>query len=270
MNVIDVSRPPGNGFSRRTECLGNREFRIWEAGDGDPLVWLHGAGGVVLSYALDRLARRYRVLLPEMPGWGPVGQVPTSILQMRDTLADLLSRQGLSRYHLGGTSLGAAVALHLAAGRGEILESLVLESPYALRAGGEDPDPTHHSPQQMREMLNARPDRVAWRMPVGPSEVQLKVMQMVASEQNEALIAEALPSIRTPMLLIFGGLDRITPAAAARAFQQRLPDCCYVNLPGAAHDAQGDCPVEFVDAVEQFLVTRTEGSLAQGRALPAS
>jgi pimeloyl-ACP methyl ester carboxylesterase len=69
------------------------------------------------------------------------------------------------------------------------------------------------------------------------------------------LIAEALPSIRIRALVIFGGLDRITPAAAAPAFQQRLPDCRYVNLPGAAHDAQGDCPVEFVDAVEQFLGT---------------
>jgi pimeloyl-ACP methyl ester carboxylesterase len=253
MSEINVSRPPGQGFSQRTQRLGNRGFRLWEAGDGDPLVWLHGAGGVVLSYALDQLARRYRVLLPEMPGWGPVGEVPTSISQMRDTLADLLSRQGLSRYHLGGTSLGAAVALHLAAGRGEILESLVLESPYALRAEGEDP--THHSPQQMREMLNARPDRVAWRSPAAPNEAQLKAMQMLTSEQNDALIAEALPSIRIRALVIFGGLDRITPAAAAPAFQQRLPDCRYVNLPGAAHDAQGDCPVEFVDAVEQFLGT---------------
>jgi pimeloyl-ACP methyl ester carboxylesterase len=266
---MDLSSPPGNRFSQYTQRFAGREFRMWEAGDGDPLVWLHGAGGVVLSYALDRLARRYRVLLPEMPGWGPVGEVPTSISQMRDTLADLLSRQGLSRYHLGGTSLGAAVALHMAAGRGEILESLVLESPYALRAGGEDPDPAHHSPQQMREMLNARPDRVAWRSPVAPSEMQLKIMRMLTSEQNEALIAEALPSFRIPTLLIFGGLDRITPAAAAHAFQQRLPDCRYVNLPGAAHDAQGDCPVEFVDAIEQFLATRAEGSSALGRALPA-
>jgi pimeloyl-ACP methyl ester carboxylesterase len=267
MSEIDVSRPPGKGFSQRAERLGNREFRIWEAGDGDPLVWLHGAGGVVLSYALDRLACRYRVLLPEMPGWGPVGEGPTSISQVRDTLADLLSRQGLSRYHLGGTSLGAALALHLAAARGEVLESLVLESPYALRSGGEDP--TRHSPQQMREMLNARPDRVAWRSSAAPSEVQLKVMQMLTSEQNEALIAEALPSIRTPTLLIFGSLDRITPAAAAHAFQQRLPDCLYVNLQGAAHDAQGDCPVEFVDAVEQFLGTLARGSSALGGALPA-
>jgi pimeloyl-ACP methyl ester carboxylesterase len=267
MSEIDVSRPPGKRFSQHTLRMRGRELRTWEAGEGDPLVWLHGAGGVVLSYALDRLARQYRVLLPEMPGWGPVGELPTSMAQMRDTLAELLSYQGLSRYHLGGTSLGAAVALHMAASRGATLDSLVLESPYALRVGGENP--TQHSPQQMREMLNARPDWVAWRSPVAPSEEQLKVMQMLTSEQNDSSIAEALPSIRARTLVIFGGLDRITPAAAAPTFQRRLPDCRYVNLPRAAHDAQGDCPIEFVDAVEKFLGTRSEGSLAPGRGLPA-
>jgi pimeloyl-ACP methyl ester carboxylesterase len=268
MSEIDYSRPPGKNFSHHTLRMRGREFRVWEAGSGDPLVWLHGAGGVVLSYAMDRLAGQYRVLLPEMPGWGPCGEVPTSMAQMRDTLADLLSHQGLSRYHLGGTSLGAAVALHIAAGRGEALDSLVLESPYALRVGGENP--TQHSPQQMREMLNARPDRVAWRSPLGPCEEQLSVMQMLTSEQNDSSIAEALPSIHTRTLVIFGGLDRITPATAAPTFEQRLPDCRYVNLPRAAHDAQGDCPSEFVDAVEQFLGTRLEDSLALGSGLPAT
>jgi pimeloyl-ACP methyl ester carboxylesterase len=252
MNEIDVSHPPGKGFSQRTQRFASCEFRIWEAGNGDPLVWLHGAGGVVLSYALDQLARDYHVLLPEMPGWA-LGATPTSVSQVRDTLADLLSHLGLSRYHLGGTSLGAAVALHIAADRSEILDSLVLESPYALREDAEDT--TQHSPQAMRAMLNARPDRVAWRNPVAPSAEQSRVMQMLTSEQNDALIAEVLPSIRTRVLVIFGGLDRITPAAAAARFQRGLPDCRYVKLPNAAHDAQGDCPVEFVDAVEQFLRT---------------
>jgi len=150
MNEIDFSLPPGKRFSQHTVRLRGREFRVWEAGSGEPLVWLHGGGGVVLSYALDRLADHYRVLLPEMPGWGPLDEVPTSMVQMSDTMAALLRHQGLSRYHLGGTSLGAAVALHIAFRHGVNLDSLILESPYTLRVGGEDP--MHHSPLQLREM----------------------------------------------------------------------------------------------------------------------
>jgi pimeloyl-ACP methyl ester carboxylesterase len=256
MNEIDFSLPPGKRFSQHTVRLRGREFRVWEAGSGDPLVWLHGGGGVVLSYALDRLAGHYRVLLPEMPGWGPLDEVPTSMAQMSDTMAALLRHQGLSRYHLGGTSLGAAVALHVAFRHGVNLDSLILESPYTLRVGGEDP--MHHSPLQLREMFNARPERVAWRNPVFPTERQAAAMQMLMNHENDASIAAALPSIRTRTLVIFGALDRITPPRAAQTFQQRLLDCRYANLPGAAHDAQGDCPMEFVTEVAQFLGVNLE------------
>ena len=45
-----------------------------EAGQGTPLVHLHGAGGLRLTRAHDLLSKRYQVIVFEMPGFGAVGR----------------------------------------------------------------------------------------------------------------------------------------------------------------------------------------------------
>ena len=44
-------------------------IRFMEAGEGTPLVHLHGAGGMRLTPAHDLLSRHYRVIAFEMPGF---------------------------------------------------------------------------------------------------------------------------------------------------------------------------------------------------------
>ena len=47
-------------------------IRYMEAGEGTPLVHLHGAGGMRLTPAHDLLSRHHRVIVFEMPGFGTV------------------------------------------------------------------------------------------------------------------------------------------------------------------------------------------------------
>jgi pimeloyl-ACP methyl ester carboxylesterase len=44
--------------------------RYFEAGSGDPIVRIHGAGGPLFSYALDDLATTNRIVELELPGFG--------------------------------------------------------------------------------------------------------------------------------------------------------------------------------------------------------
>ena len=45
--------------------------RVFEAGSGAPLVYLHGAGGLLGDNPfLDQLAQRYHVFAREWPGYG--------------------------------------------------------------------------------------------------------------------------------------------------------------------------------------------------------
>ena len=46
------------------------EVEVWEAGDGEPALFLHGEGPPAWTPFHDALAERYRVIAPAHPGYG--------------------------------------------------------------------------------------------------------------------------------------------------------------------------------------------------------
>src|SRR5271165_552487 len=56
---------------RWIETARGAKVRVLEGGKGAPVLFLHGAGGLLAENPfLDRLAQRYHVLSPELPGYG--------------------------------------------------------------------------------------------------------------------------------------------------------------------------------------------------------
>ena len=70
------------------------------AATAEPLVWLHGGGGLRLSRAHELLAERYRVIGLEVPGFGPsaANERSQSYLELAATLASALRQEGLERF----------------------------------------------------------------------------------------------------------------------------------------------------------------------------
>ncbi len=106
------------------------------AGSGSPVVFLHGAGGLVWDAFLDQLAERHTVYAPEHPGTS-VGD-PDAISHL-DSLWDLVlyyyeifDALGLQSVPIIGHSFGAMVAAELAASNPERVSKLVLISPIGL------------------------------------------------------------------------------------------------------------------------------------------
>ena len=115
-------------------------IRYMEAGQGIPLVHLHGAGGPRLTPAHDLLSRRFRVVVFEMPGFGqsPENSRTQSVPELASTMAVAVSKLGLDAFNLMGTSLGGKTALWLALQAPERVLALVLEAPAAIRQEGAD------------------------------------------------------------------------------------------------------------------------------------
>src|SRR5207244_6309470 len=88
-------------------------IRYAEAGAGAPLVHLHGAGGLRLSPAHDLLARQFRVIAFEMPGFGasPENTRTATMAELALTMADAAAALGLDQYNLWGISTGCDAAL---------------------------------------------------------------------------------------------------------------------------------------------------------------
>ena len=106
------------------------------AGSGEPLMFLHAAGGLQWDDFLDRLADHYTVYAPAFPGTTP--DDPEAIQFIDNTwdavLAydDLFDALGLDNVRLMGHSFGGMLAAELAAHRRRSIDQLVLIAPIGL------------------------------------------------------------------------------------------------------------------------------------------
>src|SRR5260370_7076835 len=98
---------------------------------GEPLVFLHGAGGHTGWMAfLEELSTRFEVFAPEHPGFGQSDDPPwlDEVADLAYFHLDLMAGLGLERAHLIGTSLGAWVAAQMAVRNTPRLATLALAS----------------------------------------------------------------------------------------------------------------------------------------------
>src|SRR5262249_15032983 len=102
---------------RTIETKRGARCRVLEGGSGAPVVFLHGAAGLFDDNPfLDRLAARYHVFAPELPGYGE--STGEDLLEDMLDFAlhgwDVVAALGLHRPHLVGHSLGGMIAAEMA------------------------------------------------------------------------------------------------------------------------------------------------------------
>lgn len=248
---------PGTAFTQAAVEADGFVIRYYEAGEGDPLVVLHGAGGPRFSVALDLLAQRFRVLLLEMPGFGDVPNERTrSLAELAGTVDQATRALGLISYHLLGTSFGGFVATHVALDHPERLTSLVLEAPATFRVGGVVPGPDM-DPDELIRAFRRHPERVpVAQVPAAAAMARVwpLVDRLVADtpDYDEQLV-QRLSECPVRTLVVFGTDDGITPPENGRTFRRFMPNCGYTLVYDAAHDVQADRPEAFADLVGDFL-----------------
>ena len=128
---------PTTTVTERTVSVGGKEIFLTEAGRGAPVVLLHGGGPGAsglsnFSRNVDALAEHFRVIVPDLPGYGRSskgvdGSDPFGYLA--DAIRGLLDALGIDRASLVGNSYGGACALRLALDTPGRVDKLVLMGP---------------------------------------------------------------------------------------------------------------------------------------------
>lgn len=124
-------------LTERTVRVADKEIFFAEAGAGPAVVMLHGGGpgaSGVTNYSrnIDALSQRYRVIVPDMPGYGrSVKGIDKSdpFGYLGDAIRGLLDELGIDTAHLVGNSYGGAAALRLALDTPHRVGKLVLMGP---------------------------------------------------------------------------------------------------------------------------------------------
>jgi pimeloyl-ACP methyl ester carboxylesterase len=246
-------------------------LHLQSAGDGPPLLYLHGANGVTWLPGHDRLAAHYRVLLPEHPGWS-ADELAGGLESIDDLVyfyLDVLDALHLERVHLAGHSLGGWLAAEIAVGHAHRLWTLSLIDAAGLwLADTPMPDLFALSPAESARLANYDPALAEASIPANPTP-EFRAAQARARTAfariswNPYLHNPRLPArlhrVRVPALVMWGEEDRVIPVAYAAEYERLLPDARVVRIPACGHSPARERPDEFARALLGFLDERAPG-----------
>lgn len=241
-------------------------------GEGPTLILMHslltdrGAFGLVRA----SLARRHRLAVVDLPGFGGSDPAAPAIEAVADRVAALFPALGLGPdTAVLGNGYGGFVAVALAERHGGLFDRLVLADTgatfpeagraafrgmaAAVEAGGMaaviDTALARLFPEAW---LAGRPD-VAEERRRALAAIEPRHFAAACRTLAAVDLSDGLAAIANPTLVITGALDAATPPAMGRALAAGIPGARYVELPGIGHSPQIQAPDLFLAHVAPFL-----------------
>lgn len=268
--------------SRLISTGGGRTLtRVFEAGEGEPLLFMHCAGGL---YPDDpfvlALSKRYHVFAPSLPGyWDSEGA--DNLRTMLDFTLwgfDVVEALGVDKPIVVGHSMGGMIAAEMAALAPNEVRKLALIASAGLWLDAHPmPDLFAKLPYELPELLFNDVEKgtqlITCGFDFGHSEDELRSIVMRFQDTDflqkflidnarrfgtagkilfpipERGLAERLYRVKAPTVIIWGDADKLTPMPYAHAFQAHLPHADLVTIPGAAHMLPYEQTAEVMEAL---------------------
>ena len=255
----------------RTVAVGGQACRVWSKGEGEPVGFLAGIGGLLRwTPFLDRLARSRTVIVPSLPGFPGAGRGHDSLDTLLDWLLathDLLDEAGLSGHDLVGVSIGGTLAAEVAAAWPAMVRRLVLVSPLGIFDEAEPVcDIWAQQPGVQGDILcsNSENYAAATALPDGEDLAEWQIQQIRANEAavrilwplSDTGLAKRLPRIHHDTLILWGEADRVVPPSYAERFAEGILGRTTVRaVSNAGHLADIDAPDEVAARIFDFFET---------------
>jgi pimeloyl-ACP methyl ester carboxylesterase len=263
------------------------------AGEGTPVVLLHGATGSPESYwapQIPVLSERFKVILMQYPGYGAQedDREQFSIPNTARALNELLDELSLEQVNLVGLSLGGAVSLQFALSYPHRVRRMVLADTlsgvrterfrrfldYALIGAIEQGDPdlmydinlifafSERYLQESRDELEA--GKAGWR------SIDVPRYTAMLRAIREWSIDDRLHEIQAPALVLWGSEDIELPRVYSERIASALPYAVMSVIEGAGHKSCSDLPDQFNKAVLTFLLDGNPAQRDSSRAAVAA
>lgn len=274
----------GVDFERSSVVVDGLDTGYLEAGEGDPVVLLHGgefgaSAELGWEHTIDALAARYRVLAPDMLGYGRSAKVTDFVdgrgMRIRH-VARFCEVMNVASAHFVGNSMGAINLLTDATSAAPVLPARSL----TLICGGGEIQRNEHADalfaydgtfEAMRDIVTAlffdpayaADDRYVARRHESSTApgaweaiAAARFRRPGASPPPTPSTERAYERIAAPTLVIEGAGDKLLPAGWAADVAGRIADAR-----SAVVDAAGHCPqIEMPKAVNELLLEFLEGT----------
>lgn len=278
--MVAQGRDPGVPMNERSVTVWDPPIttRVYEAGSGDPVVFLHSGSGVTpTDPVVEALADRHKVIAPLHPGF----EDPEDLSELRDVhdLAlyhdELFEALGLEGATVIGHSFGGMVAAELASHVPSRVSRLVLVAPVGL--WNEDypvvdfftafpfgiqellwGDPNSADvasameamARGQRDVEGAADPLTAMLLRVLPGLITLGKYMWPLPDKG---LARRLRRIKARTLVVWGEKDKLAPSRYADDFVAKIPDARAEFIPDAGHMAPYERTERFVELVSGFI-----------------
>jgi 4,5:9,10-diseco-3-hydroxy-5,9,17-trioxoandrosta-1(10),2-diene-4-oate hydrolase len=271
-----------NTMTERTVRVNGKDIFLADTGTGPPVVLLHGGGpgaSGVSNYSrnIKPLAQHFRVIVPDMPGYGRSakgvdGSDPFGYLA--DHIRGMLDELGIGRAHLVGNSYGGSCALRLALDTPHRVDRLVLMGPGGIGTtrglptaglknllgyyGGDGP-----SLDKLRTFIrtylvydgDAVPEsliQTRYESSITPEVVANPPLQRPSSLRTlwrmDFTRDPRLAKLATPTLVIWGRDDKVNKPSGAAMLGERMPNADVLLTANTGHWVQWE-RADFFNAV---------------------
>lgn len=263
------------GLKTKSVRIGRHRVVYLEGGRGDPLLLLHGFGATSDNWLLlaKELTPHFRVIALDLPGYGASDRYPSAVYSLGAQLKRIdrfVRALGLTRFHLGGNSMGGYLAAHYAREHPAEVQSLWLLAPAGVVSA--EPSEVLMALERGENLLlvNSESDfaRVIELCFVDPPYMPKGFLQVFAArsmadaEFHARLFDElfrdphpfedSLTTLTTPTLITWGERDRILHASGAPILQALLPTSELQLLPDTGHVPMVEKPRECAAAFLKF------------------
>jgi len=242
--------------------INGNQVLLRRTGDGEPCLFLHGAGGMPAWLPFfDQLAARFDLLVPDHPSYGrsPTPDWLDSVGDLGFFYLDFLGALDLTDVHVIGQSLGGWIALEMAVRNTSRIKSLTLMAPAGIRIKGKPAANVMIMDRtQLINALYADPKLAEQMLAMEPTADQ--IAEIVNNNVATARLAwqprlfnpnlrKWLHRIDVPTHIIWGDKDQIIGPDYAAEFAGLIDGSALTMIENAGHIPQ----VEQLDAVMKAM-----------------
>ena len=252
--------------------IGNGRFEVETqiCGDGQPLLYLHGAGGLIgTDPFLEELGKDFKVVAPHLPGYGESsgGELIEDVVDACLFYHQLMDDLGIASAHIVGHSMGGMLAAELAALDVHRIKKLVLVGAAGFWLDQHPiPDPFAMGLPDLAAHLFHDPKSPLAQMfttiPTDPQQLADMYVERTKRLTQASRFLWPIPDrglkkrtwrITAPTLVVWGESDRLIPPVYAGEFTCHITNSRSVTIKEAGHMVMYEQPQAFVNTVRDFL-----------------
>lgn len=261
------------GVTKKKVAVDNYMVPYYDGGSGDSLVLIHGFGDSMISFvqAAEWLTPKFRVILPEVPGFGDTVQDTGRSYGIRDqveTIHAMLKSLGIQKSHIGGNSMGGHIAAAYALAYPNEVLSLILINAAGVTVNESEPYEDALEPVRTEADFDAYLDKLFVKKPPIPGPVKSYLVERTARDfewhnrirgeirsGDDYVLNNRVSAITAPTLIVWGDKDQLISLDVGKAYHGAIAGSQLVVFTECGHSPQYERPKETAETILAFLST---------------